>query len=177
MKFAKVAGAPYSDADIQVIGPALLAIAKAHKVGHIRCLSRKIALQAVEADKKHPLWGYLERDVGKAARQHWLAQLGNMIRSVREVGVSAGVDRTPPIFVTVNEMDVGMGVGALSQRRQVVLADLTDGSVEYASAVQGRVLAVWGAVRGLESIVAGRTAPRGVGQLVKALRAALEVYG
>jgi hypothetical protein len=46
-------------------------------------LTPEFVLEQVLADKSHPLRRYLERDVEKAAHQHWISQIGHLMNEVR----------------------------------------------------------------------------------------------
>ena len=55
-------------------------------------LTPESVLEAVLANRSHPFRQYLERDVKKAARQHWIAQIGQLMNEVR---ISVTITQSP----------------------------------------------------------------------------------
>lgn len=182
LAYSASAGSPFSDEDMGIIGPELRKIADENRVDELRSLDRRLVVETLEKDPDHPLWtaGRFDRDYKSAARKHWLAHAGLMIRSVRVVVVDlSGRPKTRPspgYFFVPAEVRTREQNG-IARRSHVVAEDVLRDDPAFASALGAQVRIITGALQRLEHMTSMRDrVPSEVVLLRDRMRASVDDY-
>lgn len=182
-KYEVAAGARFTKADAKVIGPELARIAKKHGEDNIASLDDKIILEEIKANKRSPLWQYLDSEED-AVEARWLEQCGHMRRGVRIVHVV--VEHKPggkthtialPAFKRVNPATVQRSSGKTVHKHVVIDRVLSDSSL-LESCLSDEVKRLRNAAASLQQVVtcAKAPVPLHVHRLSEAVQAALADY-
>lgn len=175
-RFVAATGSPFTDDDAGVIGVELTKIAEGNRVGDIRSLDKHLVFEAIEADPDHPLRRFYDWDVEKAARRHWLARTGLLIRSVRIITAAMPKREKPRPMFLYDPEHAKRSPGEKTKRGHVLTEDVLHADPVFASALASQIRGIGELVARLEHVTSMRPTPREVVTLRDSLRAALNEY-
>lgn len=178
VQYQAARGSPFADSDAEVIGPELVKIAEANRVGDIRSLDKKLVFEVVEADEHHPLRQFYDWDDERMARQARLERTALMIRSIRILTPSLPELSRPSPLVLFDPDHVQRRSNAPEARRRshVLIQDVVNDDPTFISSLTAQIVRIRQGVERLDHVAALRKTPMPIRRLVSDLAAAFAAY-
>jgi hypothetical protein len=166
-------GSRYTQEDIDIIGPALRALALSLKAD-LPQLTTKQVKDALLKDRENVLWGYIDTDPDKAMDTWIRTQVSHLISSVRYVRADIPDLEPQPTYETVKDSSLG-GEGGTGRAR-VSAPDAYDKRGIATRIAAEKVLRVRWAVRKLHGWVMSANVPERFRDLARRLEDALTEF-